>query len=284
MNELIGKLFWSSRPVSWINTAFPFTASYILITGKFDITLLIGTFYFLIPYNLLMYGINDVFDYQSDLNNSRKGGVEGSVLDKKWHRAVIISAILLNVPFLIWLAMQGSLSSNLVLGFVVFMVVAYSAKHLRFKEIPVLDSITSSIHFVGPMVYGLVLVGWQSSYLPFVLAFFAWGAASHSFGAIQDIIPDRKAGIKSIATQFGARRVVWLSSGLYFLSGIFLLAQPLPAKIIGLIAWLYLSITIPYIKITDKDSEKANLGWKHFMILNLLAGFVITISIILLIK
>ena len=38
-------------------------------------------------------------------------------------------------------------------------MVAYSAKGLRFKEKPFLDSITSSTHFVSPAVYGLVLAG-----------------------------------------------------------------------------------------------------------------------------
>ena len=64
-------LFVSSRPLSWVNTAFPFAAAYVLTAGV-DITLVIGAIYFLIPYNLAMYGINDVFDYESDLRNPRK--------------------------------------------------------------------------------------------------------------------------------------------------------------------------------------------------------------------
>ncbi|NDD26505.1 MAG: prenyltransferase, partial [Actinobacteria bacterium] len=85
----ITQLFWSSRPVSWINTAFPFGATYFFITHQVDLTLVIGTIFFLIPYNLLMYGINDVFDYESDLRNPRKGGIEGALLDKKYHKLTI---------------------------------------------------------------------------------------------------------------------------------------------------------------------------------------------------
>jgi len=80
MNAL-KQLFWSSRPVSWINTAYPFGATYIFITHKIDLIFLVGTLFFLIPYNLLMYGINDVFDYESDLRNPRKGGIEGALLN-----------------------------------------------------------------------------------------------------------------------------------------------------------------------------------------------------------
>ena len=80
MIETIKTLFWASRPISWINTAYPFAVAYFLTTGSIDTTLVVGTLFFLIPYNLLMYGINDVFDYESDLRNPRKGGIEGALL------------------------------------------------------------------------------------------------------------------------------------------------------------------------------------------------------------
>lgn len=73
----IAQIILSSRPISWINTAFPFAAAYLLSTREIDLTFVIGTLYFLVPYNLAMYGINDVFDYASDLANPRKGGIEG---------------------------------------------------------------------------------------------------------------------------------------------------------------------------------------------------------------
>src|SRR5690606_23378437 len=79
--QVIRALFVSSRPLSWINTAFPFAAAYLTVTREIDLIAIVGTLFFLIPYNLAMYGINDVFDYESDLANPRKGGVEGALLD-----------------------------------------------------------------------------------------------------------------------------------------------------------------------------------------------------------
>jgi 4-hydroxybenzoate polyprenyltransferase len=150
--KLLSQLFWSSRPISWINTAFPFAAAYFLITGMFDLTLVIGTLFFLIPYNLLMYGVNDVFDYESDLRNPRKGGIEGALLHPKWHRPTLIWSFSLCVPFLAYLYAVGSLAANLWLSLFVFTVIAYSAKGLRFKEIPFVDSLTSASHFVCQMI------------------------------------------------------------------------------------------------------------------------------------
>ena len=77
---MIRILFWASRPVSWVNTAYPFAAAAILTGGLPAWLVVLGVVFFLVPYNLAMYGINDVFDFASDLRNPRKGGVEGSVL------------------------------------------------------------------------------------------------------------------------------------------------------------------------------------------------------------
>ena len=88
-----GLLVLSSRPISWINTAFPFAAAYLLAAGRVDAALVVGTIFFLIPYNFAMYGVNDVFDYASDLANPRKGGVEGALLDPRHHRTVLLSAL-----------------------------------------------------------------------------------------------------------------------------------------------------------------------------------------------
>ena len=74
--SVLRQLFVSSRPVSWINTAYPFAAAYLMTTRQVDAVLIVGTLFFLVPYNLAMYGINDVFDYESDLRNPRKGGAE----------------------------------------------------------------------------------------------------------------------------------------------------------------------------------------------------------------
>lgn len=158
-----------------------------------------------------MYGINDVFDYESDINNPRKGGVEGAILARQYHPMILRSSILLALPFVVSLFALGSWQSALVLSIVLFFVVAYSAKGLRFKEVPFLDSMTSSIHFVGPLVYAYSLLSVVSPAARLVAAgFFAWGSAAD--GAVQDVIPDRAAGIRSIATILGARTTVWFSS------------------------------------------------------------------------
>ena len=52
--KTLGAILLSSRPLSWVNTAFPFAAAYFMTTRELDLVFWIGTFYFLVPYNLAM--------------------------------------------------------------------------------------------------------------------------------------------------------------------------------------------------------------------------------------
>jgi lycopene elongase/hydratase (flavuxanthin-forming) len=272
-------LFVTSRPISWVNTAYPFGAGYLLTVGHVDWIFIVGTLFFLLPYNLLMYGVNDVFDYESDMKNPRKGGVEGGVLERSQHRLILWSSSLLTIPFVVALLFAGSWIAKAWLLYLVFMVIAYSAAKLRFKERPILDSFTSSTHFVSPMIYAFLLHGWSSSYWPYTLAFFLWGMASHAFGAVQDVQADRQGGIASIATVFGAARTTRLSIGLYLISAALILNVTY-----GWIATIlivgYAVNALPYANLSDKNCEQAHAGWQRFLYLNYAAGAVITVTIL----
>lgn len=276
------QLLVASRPVSWINTAYPFAAALLLTTGRIDATLVVGTIFFLIPYNLAMYGINDVFDYESDLRNPRKGGAHGAVLDRRFHRITLWAAGLSCAPFVAYLVIVGSVASTLVLAASLFFVVFYSAPPLRLKERPVADSVTSSIHFFSPAVYGLVLAGatWTWHLGAVILAFALWGVASHAFGAVQDVVADREAGIGSIATAFGARATVRLALTGYALAGAVMLGAAWPGPLAALLALPYLVTVWPYRHVSDADAATATRGWDRFLWLNQFTGFAVTLLLI----
>lgn len=281
--KLARSLFWSSRPISWVNTAYPFAVAYLFSGGGFDLAFWYGAFYFLIPFNLLMYGVNDVYDFESDLRNPRKGGVEGALLEPALHRPTLLWSFGLGIPGALILASFGGLSTWFWLGLVMFTVVAYSLKGLRFKEIPFLDSLTSATHFVGPMLVGISLSGadpFDGNTLTITAAFTLWGAASHAFGAVQDVRADREAGIASIATSIGARRttrIAWLS---YLAAGLLVLLLPHPGPFAALAVVPYLLILAPHWNITDETCETANRGWRRFLWLNFFAGAVVSLLLI----
>jgi 4-hydroxybenzoate polyprenyltransferase len=279
---MLTKLLVSSRPISWINTAFPFAVAYFLVAGELDANLIIGSLFFLIPYNLLMYGVNDVYDYESDLRNPRKGGIEGGLLEPKYHRPTLIISFVAVLPFFGYLVLAGNLISTLTLVLVLFTVVAYSIKGLRFKEIPGLDSLTSALHFVGPAVFGLTLAefNFDSQSLWMLTAFLLWGMASHGFGAVQDIRADREAGIGSIATVLGARGTVIVAFVMYLAAGLVCLSFEGRYSQIAIAALPYLFVLGREFSINDSMCERANRGWKWFIYLNFFAGAIVTAVII----
>jgi 4-hydroxybenzoate polyprenyltransferase len=266
-----------------VNTAFPFFAAYLFVAEHIDLTLILGTFFFFVPYNFLMYGINDVFDYESDLRNPRKGGIEGALLDPKYHVLTIWASVGFAAVFVVYLLLVGSLEANFWLGFTLFAVLAYSVPKLRFKERPFLDSFTSAVHFVGPMVYGLVLAGsaiTDPKVIEVIIAFVGWGMASHAFGAVQDVRADREAGIKSVATQIGARNTVRFAFVLYIVAALVVMTIGWHGVVASLAVVPYLVIISPYLNITDSDCERANGGWKRFIWLNFAAGALISLVVI----
>jgi 4-hydroxybenzoate polyprenyltransferase len=273
----------ASRPISWINTAFPFGAAYLLTTREIDAVFIVGVLYFLVPYNLAMYGINDVFDYASDLANPRKGGIEGALLPPRMHRTTLWAAVATNVPFLVFLFAVGTPASAVWLAISVFAVVAYSAPPMRFKERPVLDSMTSSTHFVSPALVGLAIAGATVSTgtVLLMVAFFLWGMAAHAFGAVQDVVPDREAGIGSIATVLGGRVTVRLAVLLWVAAGLVVLPTGWPGALSAILVIPYLVNALPWWNVTDETAASTNRAWRRFIFLNYGAGFLATLLLIL---
>ena len=285
---MIASIVKASRPVSWINTAYPFAAGYLMVERRVDALLIVGTLFFLIPYNLLMYGVNDVFDYESDLLNPRKGGIEGDVVRdraraRRVHRGIMWASVITVVPMMAWLALHGSLASFVSLLLVVFAVVAYSVPVLRFKERPFLDSLTSAVHFAGPLMYALVLTGaglTARGIWPIWVAFLAWGMASHAFGAVQDVRADRDGGIASIGTVMGARVTTWFALVMYVAASAVLLALPWPGMLAAALPLAYAASVARFLRITDDNCEDANRGWRTFIWLNQPVGFLVTMLLI----
>jgi len=207
----------------------------------------------------------------------------GLLLDGIGLHATLWAAAVSNIPFLVYLVVVGNAASTAWLAVSVFAVIAYSAPRLRFKERAFLDSVTSSLHFVTPAIVGLALAGsgvTRDTVLVLV-AFFLWGMAAHAFGAVQDVGPDREAGIGSVATVIGAAATVRLSLGLWALAGILMLLTAWPGPLGALLALPYLINAAPWWRVSDEDSGATNRAWRRFIFLNYFAGFLATMILIL---
>ncbi|MDO9590145.1 MAG: prenyltransferase, partial [Microcella sp.] len=93
-------------------------------------------------------------------------------------------------------------------------------------------------------------------------------------------IADREGGLASIATVIGARATVRLAVVAYVLAGLLLLGTEWPGPLAAIAAVPYVVITARFWMITDETAESANRGWKRFLLLNFVAGAIVTMLMI----
>jgi 4-hydroxybenzoate polyprenyltransferase len=269
-----------SRPLSWFNTVFAVTGGAFVAGGSLRSPRnLLALAYFTLPYNLTLYGINDICDYPSDRLNPRKNSVEGGLLPPETHRPMLALIAALNAPTLPLLLAAGDRRANATLTLLLATTVAYSAPPLRLKEVAGLDAFISATHYVTPFVYGLALNRATSYPTREIAAFVAWCMASQSFGAIQDMEFDRAVGSGSVATAIGPRATALAATALYLLAAASTRRAGCGERLAGALTLLpYAANTAHFLR--DPRPERANPYWRRFLGLNLWTGAAFTIILL----
>jgi 4-hydroxybenzoate polyprenyltransferase len=204
--SLPGYLFWLSRPRFWFYLAGPVVVGVVYgaaTTAEFFTPLSVALFaYFLIPANVFLYGVNDIFDADIDELNPKKSE-EGREVRYRAGTAVtaaVILSVIAGVGFVPFLPVEGTaaLAGFFALG------TAYSAPPLRLKTKPFLDSLSNGLYITPGIVAYAGLTGTAPPAL-IVAGGWVWTMGMHTFSAIPDIEPDRLAGIRTTATVLGER-------------------------------------------------------------------------------
>jgi lycopene elongase/hydratase (flavuxanthin-forming) len=277
---MLNELLRASRPFSWINTALPFLAVGLWVQHRITLALVLGAVFFLFPYNLLLYGTNDLYDFESDRRNPRKGGViEGGIVPPLHARRLWLAIGLSTIPLLAAIAWTNLLGA-VVLVLTAIVALVYSAPPLRFKEIPGLDALTAAFAFVLPAVCGAVIAGATPNGFPwlYLWAFLIWSLASQALGAIQDVRYDRIAHIHSIATALGQRPTAVLATSGYLVAVVLVASPGGPSRIAAaaLVPYLLLAASC----VLGDPGRWARRAWRGFLALNLVSGFVITMVLL----
>ena len=87
------RLLYISRPVLWINTVGPAVVGMWLTGGLWRWEALPLLLWLTLPFNLLIYGVNDVFDRETDARNPRKGSLEGARIDRSEVRPITVGVV-----------------------------------------------------------------------------------------------------------------------------------------------------------------------------------------------
>jgi 4-hydroxybenzoate polyprenyltransferase len=191
------------------------------------VALLIFTF----PANLFIYGINDLFDQETDRLNPKKQGYE-TLLDPRQTKRLLWTIVLSLAPGIVLLLF---LPQKAFIAFLVFLFLGafYSAPPIRAKARPFLDALFNVLYLL-PALVAWYAFGGRALNWSLVVAGMAWCMAMHAYSAVPDIAADEQSHLQTVATVLGKRLTLLFCAALYLVSALvaFLSIGPL-ALVIG---------------------------------------------------
>ncbi|MFB6116410.1 MAG: prenyltransferase [Candidatus Nanosalina sp.] len=262
-------IFKLSRPRFWLYLAGPALVGMVYGVSQpsqfLALENLLVFLYFLIPANIMLYGINDFFDRDVDEENPKKDGKEESYRSSKVVDGVIGLSSALAIPVTLMMPERVYPLMLVFLG----LSYQYSAPPLRFKTKPYLDSLSNGLYAM-PF---FITYTWLTGSLPpltVMAGAWLWTMAMHTFSAIPDIEPDREAGIQTTATYLGRVGAYGYVTAVWIFSGFFMALHDLR---LGLLFAVYPVLTAAIFFLDFKDSR----AYWWFPFINAFIGMVITV-------
>lgn len=268
----ISRILRISRPRFWIYEFGPYllgiTAAWILSK---DVSLLLHpqtlafALFFIIPANIFIYGINDIFDYETDKLNPKKIAYESLVVPQE-HPYVWKYVLITTLPFIAFLPF-GNTPSVIAFALFLFCALFYSAPPIRAKVIPLLDMTMSAGHYIATAVFGYTLLVATWPPLPVILAGVLWAMAMHAYSAVPDISADTASNINTTATLLGKKATLILCLVFYSASALLAYAYLNFYAIIALVPYATLMIAS-----LQRSEEQLFTLYTYFPKLNSLVG------------
>ncbi len=253
-------VFKVSRFRFWIYTGGTFVIGYTLgvdgISDFFNIDYIIYLFYFFFAANVFIYGVNDLWDMETDKSNPKKGTIEQKLGKKKRSKLKKIILFVFAFSLILMIFQKDMIERSIFLSFL-FLSYFYSAEPLRFKSIPFIDFMSNMLYVI-PGIFAYYLVTSELPALLIILAGFAHISAMHVFSAIPDISYDKKADIPTTAVVLKKKKSLFLC--LLFWSLLSVIAIYLSGfHILSLVVIIYPSF--PLLLLINKNLEIKKVYW-----------------------
>jgi 4-hydroxybenzoate polyprenyltransferase len=272
-SKMIEYLISVSRPRFWFYLAGTYLVGVVYAIDNFNFGqgwFWLSLIYFLLPANLILYGVNDLSDREIDLVNPKKNGQKEFRLDPKYQSVLKIGIL---VSGLFGTVIFGIQSWILGLIWMVWLVLSvfYSLEPIRLKTKPVLDSLSNVLYLI-PGVIGFYQVSGSMPGYEILIGGACWCAAMHAYSAVIDIKADRKGGIQTVATYFGKVTTLLYCALLYLITAVCFATLNLW---LGILFMIYPILMLSQVKLADSKIEK--VYW-FFPIINAGVGFVMVIG------
>jgi len=163
----------------------------------------LGALYVSFPMGLLLYGWNDIVDYEADRLNPRKGtflfGARGT---PEQLRGLPLRIALVQLPFMIAFSVLAGTKILLCFAGMIAAAALYNWPRYGFKARPPFEILNQAGY-----LFVLLLSSWMNDVplLPWATMLFGalFAMHSHVFGEVMDLEPDRAAGRRTTATVIG---------------------------------------------------------------------------------
>lgn len=256
-----------SRPRFWMYLLGPYLVALAATSLRPPLVVWLLGLYLTLPANLLIYGVNDLFDTDTDRLNPKKRDYE-SLLRPAQRRGLVAAILLLNVPFLALVPFLPHAWPWLLL-FVVTGV-GYSMPPLRAKGRPVVDA-AFNILYVAPGIAAYAALSGGQPPLAVLVAALLWCMAMHAYSAVPDIPADLAADVPTVATFFGRGKTLALCGLAYALAA--LLAYPSIGGFAVLGGLAYLAMIA--LSLRSRGPDQLFALYRRFPLLNTALGGVL---------
>ena len=193
-----------SRPGLWLTAGWMYCLPVAQQPVLTSFAFWLGAVYLTFPFGYLLYGWNDVVDYEADRENPRKGtylfGARGS---REQLAKLPLRVAAVQLPFLLIGFVLIGPKFALLAGGVVAANALYNAPRYGVKNRPPFE-------LANQLGYLLVFIGssWLNEVPQLPWQTFVYGGLfavhAHLFGEILDIEPDRASGRRTTAVAIGA--------------------------------------------------------------------------------
>jgi 4-hydroxybenzoate polyprenyltransferase len=270
LSNLITYWIKLSRPRFWLYVLGPYLIGLAAAIENVDqwwrIDVWLWFVFFLLPANVFLYGINDLFDADTDnLNPQKKGKQEVVVRDSFRSSLAWVLLTIVGVTMLGALMSLPALSLWYLAGFLA-LGAAYSAPPLRFKSRPFIDFMSNILYVLPAGVSWAMITETPLPMLPLLVGG-AWCGAMHLFSAIPDIKADKQAKLTTTAVILGKQKSLLLCSLLWLVAA---LGAMHVLGTIGIFAMVY--VFVPLLLLGKSTSTIRRVYW-YFPVLNGLFGF-----------
>jgi len=205
-----------SRPLAWFWTV----GAYLIGIGPFSNFTLISMIEFLFmffPINFIVYGINDIYDRESDEKNPNKDNIQGTIVKKEEEKQIKIIAMILSAIFILIAFVSKNPEHIILSSLLIFIAYIYSTPPIRMKTKPFLDSIFGSIGYLFPVFIAFTTHNTLSNIDPSYLLLLLPLIAGHAIFALRDVDHDKKTKMKTIGVFLGKRRTLVFALTLFLI-------------------------------------------------------------------